>query len=203
MIGIAGPAFLRMPSTARRQYRVVTPKPAGMRFQDVVLPHLAAALTLARWLTGNVHDAEDVVQEACVRALAGIDGHDGRNPRAWVLAIVRNTCFSWLAKYRSKSLVMVGDLAAVDEAWQASPGVDEPGPTPEVDLIRKADQATIAAAIAALPHLFREVLVLRDISGFGYKEIAAILALPIGTVMSRLSRARALLAASIGRRSHD
>ena len=170
---------------------------SGQRFREVVLPHLADALALARWLTGSGADAEDVVQEACIRALAGIRTYDGRNARAWLLTIVRNASYTWLAKQRSKTLVLVGDLAAIDGLAQS--GLEEPGPTPEAALIRKADTATVDRAIAALPHPFREVLVLRDVSGLSYKEIAQMLTLPIGTVMSRLARARALLATAIGK----
>jgi RNA polymerase sigma factor (sigma-70 family) len=169
-------------------------------FRQVVLPHLADALALARWLAGNLPDAEDIVQESCVRALRGIAGYDGRNSRAWVLAIVRNTAFTWLAKHRSKALVMVGDLADIDEAAQAGgPGNADPQPTPEAELIRRADASTVEAAIAALALPYREILVLRDINGLSYKEIAQLLSLPIGTVMSRLARARQQLTAGIKR----
>ena len=197
MTGLIGTAFVGdRPRSGARQSKIVNANRASERFREVVLPHLADALALARWLTGSSHDAEDVVQDACIRALAGIGNYDGRNARAWVLTIVRNTSFTWLAKHRSKTLVMVGDMASIDEASQA--GTDETAPTPEAELIRKADAATIERAIAALPHLFRETLVLRDVSGLSYKEIATMLALPIGTVMSRLSRARTLLSAAIG-----
>jgi RNA polymerase sigma factor (sigma-70 family) len=169
----------------------------GDRFRAVVLPHLADALAFARWLTGSPHDAEDVVQEACIRALAGIDTYAGGSARAWLLAIVRNACFTWLAKHRPKSLVLAGDTAALA-------GTREEGmfgnaePTPEAQLIAKADAEAIAAAIEALPNPFREVVVLRDINGLSYREIAAMIGVPIGTVMSRLARARSLLAARIG-----
>jgi RNA polymerase sigma factor (sigma-70 family) len=178
------------------QQRVVNPDGPGDRFREVVIPHLADALSLARWLTGSAHDAEDVVQDACIRALAGIDRYDGRNSRAWVLAIVRNTCFTWLAKHRPKSLIVAGDMSMIDELAQTSM-VGELPASPEAELIRKADLAAVETAIAALPHLLREVLVLRDVSGLSYKEIAAMLAVPIGTVMSRLARARAHLAAAV------
>ena len=198
MTGTSGAAFIGVEPRpgAARQFEIVNADRATERFREVVLPHLGDALALARWLTGSAHDAEDVVQEACIRALAGIGNYDGRNARAWVLTIVRNTSFTWLAKHRSKSLVMVGDMTAIDEVSQGS---GELGPTPEAELIRKADAVTIEQAIAALPHVFRETLVLRDVSGLSYKEIATMLALPIGTVMSRLSRARLLLATAIER----
>lgn len=174
-------------------------RPAQL-FRQIVLPHLADALALARWLAGNVPDAEDIVQESCVRALKGIAAFDGGNSRAWVLAIVRNTAFTWLARHRSAKLVMVGDLADVDEAAQADgPGNAAPEPTPEAILIRQADAKTLEAAIAALALPYREVLVLRDINGLSYKEIAQLLSLPAGTVMSRLARARQQLAIGVKR----
>ncbi|MDW6021391.1 sigma-70 family RNA polymerase sigma factor [Mesorhizobium sp. BAC0120] len=188
-------AFRRSARFEKR--RDVSSEAASERFKEVVLPHLADAMALARWLTGNQHDAEDVVQDACVRALAGIDGYSGRGARAWLLAIVRNSCFAWLAKNRPKSLVLVGDLAAVDEIGQSDDA--EPALTPEAELIRKADAMLVRRALETLPIPFREVLVLRDINELSYKEIAAMLAVPIGTVMSRLSRGRGLLAIAIER----
>ena len=167
------------------------------RFRSVVLPHLAQAYALARWLTGDRADAEDVVQEACVRALNGIAGFDDRNAKAWVLTIVRNTAFNWLAKYRPKSMVSAGDMAMIDDLAQESGTALDMADDPEVELIRKTENAAIGAAIAALPHPMREVLVLRDVNGLSYKEIATMLAVPIGTVMSRLARARGQLAATI------
>lgn len=161
------------------------------------MPHLGDALALARWLTGSRHDAEDVVQEACIRALAGLETYQERGAKPWLLAIVRNTCFTWLAKNRPKALVTVGTLSDVDEA-EAQSAAREAEPGPEAALIKKADEAAIQAAIEAVPHPFREVLVLRDVNGLSYKEIAAMLAAPIGTVMSRLARGRALLAAQLG-----
>ena len=159
------------------------------------MPHLGDALALARWLTGSRHDAEDVVQEACIRALAGLASYEGRGAKPWLLSIVRNTCFTWLAKNRAKDLVLVGTLSDLDDAQGASL---ETEPSPEAALIRKADEKAIQSAIDAVPHPYREVLVLRDVNGLSYKEIAVMLAAPIGTVMSRLARGRALLAAQLG-----
>jgi RNA polymerase sigma-70 factor, ECF subfamily len=164
---------------------------AAELFRQIVVPHLADGLALARWLAGNSADAEDIVQDACMRALRAIGDYRGGSARAWLLTIVRNTAFSWLAKQRSSSLVMVGDLADIDEVSAAAPStVDELQPTPESELIRRADQQAVMAAIAALTLPMREVLVLRDVNGFSYKEIAEVLNLPIGTVMSRLARGR-------------
>src|SRR5437764_4452351 len=169
------------------------------RFASVVLPHLADAYALARWLTGNRADAEDVVQEACLRAFRGIAGFAGVNARAWVLTIVRHAAYTWLGKNRSAALLMVDDLEAV-ERQQASGGTSrEAAPeTPEAALIAKTDAARLEAAIAELPVPFRETLVLRDVQGLDYREIAEVTKVPIGTVMSRLARARQRLMASLG-----
>ena len=167
------------------------------RFASVVLPHLADAYALARWLTGNRADAEDVVQEACLRAFRGIGGFAGVNARAWVLTIVRHAAYAWLGKNRSAALVMVDDLEAV-EHQQASGAAPDSGPqTPEAALIAKADAARLEAAISGLPLPFRETLVLRDVQGLDYREIAEVTKVPIGTVMSRLARARRRLMARL------
>jgi RNA polymerase sigma-70 factor (ECF subfamily) len=160
------------------------------QFRLIVLPHLADALAFARYLTGSRDDAEDVVQDACLRALAGIATYAGGSGKAWLLAIVRNTCFTWLAKHRPKSLVLTGDPATL--AHEADAG--EAAPTPEAELIAKADTEMVATAVAGLPGPFREIVILRDINGMSYREIAAIIGVPMGTVMSRLARARRLLA---------
>ncbi|MEO5756906.1 MAG: sigma-70 family RNA polymerase sigma factor [Mesorhizobium sp.] len=174
-------------------------KAQAERFGEVVLPHLGDALALARWLTGNTADAEDVVQEACVKAHAGISGYAGGNARAWLLTIVRNTSYTWMSRNRPRAMMTVGDLGDLDEmaaAHGASPPDDD---GPEASLIAKADMAALEAAIAALPDPFRETLVLRDINGLSYREISAMLGVPIGTVMSRLARARGLLMSELGR----
>ncbi|WP_245436616.1 sigma-70 family RNA polymerase sigma factor [Mesorhizobium tamadayense] len=169
------------------------------RFGEVVMPHLADALSLARWLTGNATDAEDVVQDACIKAHASIASYAGGNARAWLLTIVRNSCYTWLARNRPRSIVSVGDLGDLAEMSAAhAADVLERG-SPEASLIAKADLAALEAAIAALPQPFRETLVLRDINGLAYRDIAAMLGVPIGTVMSRLARARGLLIFDLGR----
>jgi RNA polymerase sigma factor (sigma-70 family) len=168
------------------------------RFASVVLPHLADAYSLARWLTGERADAEDVVQEACLRAFRGIGSFAGVNARAWLLTITRHVAYAWLSKNRSASLLVVDDLEAVEHK-QAGGAPCGSGPeTPEAALIAKTDAARLEAAIAALPVTFRETLVLRDVQGLDYREIAAVTKVPIGTVMSRLARARRRLIASIG-----
>ena len=170
------------------------------RFASVVAPHLADAYTLARWLTGDRADAEDVVQEASLRAFRAIGSFAGGNARAWVLTIVRNTAYSWLGKNRRAIVVAVersrgrrtGASTGATETWRRTAS------TPETELIAKADAARLEAAIAALPDQFRETLVLRDIQGLDYREIAQVTEVPVGTVMSRLARARRRLIATLG-----
>jgi len=155
------------------------------RFEQQVLPHLDAAFNLARWLTRNDHDAEDVVQEAMLRAYRFFDALRGE-ARPWLLAIVRNACFSWLQANRPV------ELQAIDRMEQES---DAPGP--EALAARDVDRRRLNEAIAALPVQFREVLVLRELEDLAYKDIARIAEIPIGTVMSRLARARRLLVESL------
>lgn len=170
----------------------VTNDDARRRFAEVVVPHLDAAYALARWLTGNGPDAEDVVQDAAMRAYSGIANFLGGSTRAWTLAVVRNSAYTWLKKNRPKALVFTDDL----EQAERSLGVPD-GPTPETDIIARQDGAVMRAAIAGLPAAFREVLVLREVQGLAYGEIAAVMELPIGTVMSRLARARKLMIAAL------
>jgi RNA polymerase sigma-70 factor (ECF subfamily) len=166
------------------------------RFATVVMPHIDDAYRLAHWLTGNRTDAEDVVQDASLRAFRAIRSFTGGSARAWLLTIVRNTAYSWLRKNRPAAVVTVDDLEAVELA-QANPG-DPDAETPEAAFIARADAEQLRAAIAALPTPFRETLVLRDIEGLDYREIAQATDVPIGTVMSRLARARRRLMVTIG-----
>jgi RNA polymerase sigma-70 factor (ECF subfamily) len=169
------------------------------RFANVVLPHLGDAYALARWLARNDSDAEDIVQEACLRAFRGIAGFGDINPRGWVLSIVRNTAYTWLKKHRDPKLVAVDNVEEVEQAadatWDLGPA------SPEAALIEQADAARLEAAIAALPMEFRETLVLRDVEGLDYRTIAEVTGVPIGTVMSRLARARRRLMAQLGKES--
>jgi RNA polymerase sigma factor (sigma-70 family) len=169
------------------------------RFRSVVMPHIDDAYRLARWLTGNRTDAEDVVQDASLRAFRAIREFAGGSSRAWVLSIVRNTTYSWLRKNRPAAVITVEDLEAV-ELQHATPR-DADGETPEAALIAKVDAEQLHAAIAALPTPFRETLVLRDIEGLDYREIAEATEVPIGTVMSRLARARRRLIDTLGKES--
>jgi RNA polymerase sigma-70 factor (ECF subfamily) len=161
------------------------------RFDRAVLPHVAAAYNLARWLTGNDHDAEDVVQEAYLRAYQFFDGFRGGDGRAWLLRVVRNTCYTWLEKNRGREPVVPFDEAAHSGA--------RPEPGPEAPLVAGEDRELLRRALADLPHEFREAIVLRELEGLSYKEIAAVTDTPMGTVMSRLARARERLHEGLAR----
>jgi len=166
------------------------------RFTEVFVPYLVDAFRLARWLAGSRADAEDIVQEASMRAFKYIRGFSGGNPRAWVLTIVRNTSYSWLAKNRPKDVVLSDDLDQ-DHREQIEQAGTQEMQTPETALIAKLEAQQVRKAMAALPAPFREILVLREVHDLDYRTIAEVAALPIGTVMSRLARARRLLTATI------
>ena len=159
------------------------------RFEQQVLPHIDAAFNLARWLTRNDHDAEDVVQDAMLRAYRHFEGLRGE-ARPWLLAIVRNACFSWMQRNRPAELAAGPDAEAAEAASAPADG-------PEALLARELDRRMLNKAIAALPFPFREALILRELEDLYYREIARIANVPIGTVMSRLARARRLLAESV------
>ncbi len=153
-------------------------------FEALMLPHLDAVHNLARWLVRNEDDAQDIVQEACLRALKFFQGFHGSDGRAWLLKIVRNTAYTWIRKHRAV------ELATFDEEIHTS-GCDAANPA--VTLEQTEDAEAIRAAMEDLPMEFREILVLRHLEGLSYKEIAEIAQIPPGTVMSRLARARARL----------
>jgi RNA polymerase sigma-70 factor (ECF subfamily) len=153
-----------------------------VRFEQALLPHLGAAYNLARWLTRDDHDAEDVVQEAYLRALKFFGGFHGADGRTWLLAIVRNTCYTWLQKKRAH-----GPATSFDEEIH---GVEAEALNPATLLLQKEHQRSVRQAVEELPTDLREVVVLRELEGLSYKEIAAIADIPLGTVMSRLARAR-------------
>jgi RNA polymerase sigma-70 factor, ECF subfamily len=156
------------------------------RFVELVLPHLDAGYNLARWLARNTHDAEDVVQDACVRALKYIDSlHDG-DAKAWFLTIVRHTFYDWCGRNRPAEI-------ARDDGTTLEMAVDPMAIDPEQAALRDDMSRVLSDAIAELPLAFREVLVLRELEELSYKEIARIVDIPLGTVMSRLARARGLL----------
>ena len=155
-----------------------------------MLPHLDAAHNLARWLLGNTEDAEDAVQDSYLRALTYFESFHGDDGRAWLLAIVRHTCYAWMRKNRQHEPI---PDAARELAFTA-----DTSPDPEALHLKRADRLQVRQSIEALPAEFREVLVLREMEGLSYKQIAHITDLPIGTVMSRLARARRRLHELLG-----
>jgi RNA polymerase sigma-70 factor (ECF subfamily) len=154
----------------------------SLRFQAVVLVHLDSAYNLARWTLRSEHDAQDVVQEACLRAYRAFAQFRGDDGRCWLLAIVRNACRSWLDRNRRDE-----PQALPDDDWDLPPDTDA---DPERQMLRRASGDEVRAAIDALPGEFREAIVLRELEGLSYKQIAAVAGVPVGTVMSRLARAR-------------
>src|SRR5580700_11855738 len=155
-------------------------------FEEVVLPHLDAAYNLARWLVRQPQDAEDIVQEAYLRAFKFFGGYQGGDARAWVLKIVRNTSYSFFEKNRPAELA-----EEFDEKVHTASTAEEPGA--EAALLKSADSRMLREALDELPVNFREVLVLRELEGMSYKEIAEVMDVPIGTVMSSLARGRGQL----------
>lgn len=152
------------------------------RFDQAILPHLGAAFNLARWLTRSDHDAEDVVQEAFLRAYQFFAGFHGGDGRAWLLRIVRNTCYSWLEKNRPCTPAVVFD--------ENKHSAEQPEAGPEAPLIASEERQMLRRALEELPPEFRETIVLRELEGLSYKEIAVVTGVPVGTVMSRLARGR-------------
>ena len=152
-------------------------------FESTVLPYLDSAFNLARWLTRNEHDAEDIVQEAFLRALRSFDTFTvGRDPRAWLLTIIRNCCHDWYRKNQvhQSAVELDADSQPAATAWS----------NPEATLLKSEDSQMLREAMEALPFEYREILILRELEDLSYKEIALIVDVPLGTVMSRLSRAR-------------
>jgi len=169
------------------------PEPSKLvSFEIFVVPHMGAAYNLARWLTRNDHDAEDVVQEAYLRAFRFFDAYRGGDCRTWLLTIVRNTCYTWLQQNRKPSLALDQDMAEPDDARS----------NPETLLLRSVDAEQLRQAVDDLPLEFREAIVLRELEGLSYKEISAITCVPLGTVMSRLARARGRLQKALAGRIH-
>jgi len=163
------------------------------RFEALVLPHLDAGYNLARWLLRHDQDAEDAVQEAYLRAYKFFDGFRDDNARAWLLMIVRNTCYTWLEQKRTRDVTVREsrddeegiDCDAADALYADASALD-----PELELLRQADAQLLERALDGLPVEFREVMVLRELEGLSYKQISVVTRVPVGTVMSRLARAR-------------
>jgi RNA polymerase sigma-70 factor, ECF subfamily len=169
------------------------------RFEKIMIPYLDSAYNLARWITRSDADAQDVVQESFLRAFKYFDGFAGEYPNAWLLSIVRNTCYTWIKSHRpdeavipidSDPHVVDGDPNAMYENAQGL------GRDPETLLIESERRRRLDDMIAQLPVAYREVIILRELEEMSYIEIAQVLAVPIGTVMSRLARARQSLQAS-------
>src|SRR5579864_7846505 len=159
--------------------------PGRPGFEQVVMPHLDAAYNLARWLVRNPHDAEDIVQEACLRAVRFFGGYQAGNARAWFLRIVRNTAYTFIEKKRP------GDLTEEFDETLHAPVADRPDA--EESLLKMAESRMLQEALEVLPVRFREALILRELEDCSYKEIAEVMEIPLGTVMSSLARARAQL----------
>jgi RNA polymerase sigma-70 factor (ECF subfamily) len=157
----------------------------GAWVERALLPHLDAAYNLARWLVRNPQDAEDVVQEAYLRAVKFRDGYLGGDARAWLLKIVRNASYSFLERRRPAESAEEFDETVHRETADR--------PTVEASMIKDAEARTVRAALERLPAAHREVLVLREFEGLSYKEIAEVVGIPVGTVMSSLARARSQL----------
>ncbi len=172
---------------------------SNRRFGDLALPHLDSAYNLARWLTRDDHDAQDVVQDAYLRAFRSFGGFRGDNARPWLLAIVRNTCYTWLKQHRRAEVEVPydDDVHGGEGCAAGSEGANDINP--EAILARLDDVRLVNEALAQLPLGYREVVVLRDIEDMSYKEIALIAGLPMGTVMSRLARGRKLLVTHLTR----
>jgi len=163
-----------------------------VRFEEIALPHLKAAYNLARWMVHDDSEAEDIVQEAYLRAFKFFGGYYGGDSRSWLLTIVRNTCYTWLQQNRVLRLADPID-DRLDEV-----GVD--ASDPETLLLQRVDSQMVRQALQELPVEFREVVVLREMEGLSYKEIADVVDIPIGTVMSRLKRGRQRLHTLLAKR---
>lgn len=159
------------------------------QFEQIVLPHLNAAYNLARWLVRNPHDAEDIVQEAYLRAFRFWSGFEGGDPRAWLLKIVRNTSYSFLEKNHPAELT-----EEFDEKLHL---VNTDQPSAEAALVQSAESKMLRDALERLPVNFREAVILRELEGLSYREIASVMDVPIGSVMSSLARGRAMLRKSL------
>ena len=173
-------SVLSVTAQCKQRETQVQAQSESSRFEQTMLSHLDAAYNLARWLTRNDTDAEDVVQEAYLRAFKFFGGFHGDNSRAWLLKIIRNTCYTWLQQNRAHELTI-----EFDEKLHSGES-----DTPEIIVLANVNTHLLKHALEALPPEFREAVILRELEGFSYKEIAVIADVPVGTVMSRLARAR-------------
>jgi RNA polymerase sigma-70 factor, ECF subfamily len=169
-------------------------------FEGLMLPHLNAAYSLARWMMRHPEEAEDAVQDAYLRALEHFDRYQGRGEKAWLMTIVRNVCLTRLKRSRqSAKVVMMEDVLGEVEQVNSQNSLGHRLSEPEIAVIAKAERDEVHHALRRLPTSFREVLVLRELQELSYQEIAGIIGIPIGTVMSRLARARSALKSSFSR----
>lgn len=166
----------------------------NQEFRWLILPHVEGAYNLARYLTRDAVLSEDVVQDAVLRAFRGFGQFRGGSPRAWLFMIVRNCCRTAQAGRGGAVSLVITESGLSDEAAAELSHKADPGPTPEEEVFRKADINRVRSAIEAIPEPFRETIVLRDLEDLSYAEIAEVTGVPVGTVMSRLSRARGMLA---------
>jgi RNA polymerase sigma-70 factor (ECF subfamily) len=163
-------------------------------FEQTIVPHMNAAYNIALWLTRNAHDAEDVVQEAYLRAFRFFGGFNGNDAKAWLLTIVRNTCLTWLRRERA------GGSAVTFDEQTHSP--DREKTNPEVMVLSKSNLGQLKDCVEALPLDYREIVVLRELEELSYREISEIAGIPVGTVMSRLSRGRKRLEDCVAARTN-
>jgi RNA polymerase sigma-70 factor (ECF subfamily) len=165
-----------------------------LRFRELMLPHLDAAYNLARYLTNDASIAEDVVQEAFLRAFRSFESYRGGPPRAWLFAILRNCWRDRVGEQIKRERLVVSDASLSEAQSEAIAAVPADSDTPEESLARAREVDTVRGVIAALPEPFRETLILREMEDMSYREIASVTGVPIGTVMSRLARAREMMA---------
>jgi len=162
-------------------------------FERIMMPHLQAAHDLARWLMRHPQEADDAVQEAYLRAFRAFDGYAGGNARAWILAIIRNTCMTRLSRLRSNSKVVLLDVATLDR--DPAEALRDPARAADDMLVSENDRKRVHAALRKLPEFYREVLIMREFDELSYREISDVIGISVGTVMSRLSRGRARMRA--------
>jgi RNA polymerase sigma factor (sigma-70 family) len=195
LAAVSGPESVRPrhPSKGRGEALSLDEHSRVERFEKIFTSHLNAAYDFARWLARDERNAEDVVQEACLRAFKSLDSFHGDNGRAWLLAIVRNTYYTWFKKNQAQAQSVPFDEETLAEASYELADLESRGEPVDQVLHRRDAQRLVNAALERLPEEFREVIVLRELEELSYKEIAAIARIPLGTVMSRLARARKLL----------
>ena len=195
LVKTIAPSFMRL-SAGSGPAPGSSPPGAGLAldFNRLILPHLDGAYNLARYLTRDPVLSDDVVQDAMVRAFRAFAQFRGESPRAWLFAIVRNCCRTAQAGALGTMALVTHESSLGEDAAARLGEHPDPGPTPEDEVLRKDDAERVRSAIEAIPEPFREAIVLRELEDLSYAEIAEVTGVPIGTVMSRLARGRAMLA---------